>query len=680
MASTFESRLGITPNESVKAPVVAASTANLTLSGLQTIDSFAVTEGQRVLAKNQTDASQNGPWNVSSSAWTRPSDWDSSDDVTEGVLILDHNSGILYYATFAGSFSIGTTEVSFVVAPTNQQSLVSSNDSTAGNLEAKIQPGAGVLVTVRNEGGNETLDIDTGSLASIGALDFSGEDGESVTLVSFHPDLNKGGGAIWYDPNQDTANHNGIDIIDHRVIASIGSAAMATWSSATQTTYFTAVAGNLGCWKRITGDNWSPEIAGAKFNNSDDIAKSVNKMLEEGMVPVFPPEQCVVDSTINILDNTTIVFNNARIRNITDTAVIFSASTVNNWALLGRARITGTLTLGGGTAETAVQITDCRDYVIENITAELFKGWGFRVLGGVVTTDRARKGRVNNCSAYECFVGWELEVETGGEYTVITGCNAVKCADGVIVAAGNTNWTGGNIVDCTGNGIKLESGGNHGHGSFTGVNINHNNVNLRADDIEFGYTFTGCHWYGDSASLGKIVIVNSKGIDIDGGDLDSVVEVLDGAATKNGLNLLRNMKITGSNAALSGDDLVNLRSYGHYDFAGQEYLLYTRIVPTNVSSFSNSWVNHGSGRSDAGYYLTESGECRLVGAIKDGTMGLVAFTLPVGYRPPATIEIPVVANNAYGDVLIQTDGQVFPITGSNAKFYLEGASFQIVDK
>lgn len=37
-----------------KVDVVAATTANITLSGTQTIDGVAVTAGQRVLVKNQT--------------------------------------------------------------------------------------------------------------------------------------------------------------------------------------------------------------------------------------------------------------------------------------------------------------------------------------------------------------------------------------------------------------------------------------------------------------------------------------------------------------------------------------------------------------------------------------------------------------------------------------------------
>jgi hypothetical protein len=59
---------GVKPVE----PVVAATTANITLSGAQTIDGIAVTTTQRVLVKNQTTASQNGIYVVNGDGdWTK---------------------------------------------------------------------------------------------------------------------------------------------------------------------------------------------------------------------------------------------------------------------------------------------------------------------------------------------------------------------------------------------------------------------------------------------------------------------------------------------------------------------------------------------------------------------------------------------------------------------------------
>src|SRR5260221_11034079 len=49
--------------------VNAASTANLTLSGTQTVDGVALTAGMRCLAKNQTTAADRGVYTVAAGAW-----------------------------------------------------------------------------------------------------------------------------------------------------------------------------------------------------------------------------------------------------------------------------------------------------------------------------------------------------------------------------------------------------------------------------------------------------------------------------------------------------------------------------------------------------------------------------------------------------------------------------------
>lgn len=61
----------------VKAAVICATTANITLSGTQTIDGISVLAGYRVLVKNQTLSQNNGIYLASASAWTRTTDMDT---------------------------------------------------------------------------------------------------------------------------------------------------------------------------------------------------------------------------------------------------------------------------------------------------------------------------------------------------------------------------------------------------------------------------------------------------------------------------------------------------------------------------------------------------------------------------------------------------------------------------
>jgi hypothetical protein len=70
----------------VKLSVRAATTANITLSGTQTVDGVSLVAGDRVLVKNQTDASENGIYDVvDGGSWTRSADSDSDEEVTAGL-------------------------------------------------------------------------------------------------------------------------------------------------------------------------------------------------------------------------------------------------------------------------------------------------------------------------------------------------------------------------------------------------------------------------------------------------------------------------------------------------------------------------------------------------------------------------------------------------------------------
>jgi len=63
---------------------VATTGAAITLEGAQTIDGVAVGSSERVLVKDQADASKNGIYSSNSSTWTRASDCDGAKDLIPG--------------------------------------------------------------------------------------------------------------------------------------------------------------------------------------------------------------------------------------------------------------------------------------------------------------------------------------------------------------------------------------------------------------------------------------------------------------------------------------------------------------------------------------------------------------------------------------------------------------------
>jgi hypothetical protein len=70
---------GVKPKEAVR----VATTANITLSGLQTIDGVSLVAGDRVLVKDQTSAADNGIYVVAAGAWSRATDFDQITPINE---------------------------------------------------------------------------------------------------------------------------------------------------------------------------------------------------------------------------------------------------------------------------------------------------------------------------------------------------------------------------------------------------------------------------------------------------------------------------------------------------------------------------------------------------------------------------------------------------------------------
>jgi hypothetical protein len=99
-------------------PAKVRTTANITLSGTQTIDGIAVVAADRVLVMNQTTGSQNGVYVVAAGAWSRATDADVAVEFSPGRQIFVQQGTLYGFTTWAVSNStqpvIGTDTISFV--------------------------------------------------------------------------------------------------------------------------------------------------------------------------------------------------------------------------------------------------------------------------------------------------------------------------------------------------------------------------------------------------------------------------------------------------------------------------------------------------------------------------------------------------------------------------------------
>lgn len=104
--------------------VACATTANITLSGEQTIDGVT-TSASRVLVKNQSTAAQNGIYVTASGAWSRASDMDTAGEVQGAAVYVSDgtaNAGKTFY-TGSKVATLGTDAVDWVLSA-NQGALV----------------------------------------------------------------------------------------------------------------------------------------------------------------------------------------------------------------------------------------------------------------------------------------------------------------------------------------------------------------------------------------------------------------------------------------------------------------------------------------------------------------------------------------------------------------------------
>jgi hypothetical protein len=108
------------PGLAIKAPCLVATTGNIVLSGLQTIDGVAVPAGARILVWQQTDPTLNGIYNASTGPWARSIDANSNDQLASGCEVFV-SSGTRYakqmfVITSPDPMTLGTTPIVF--APT----------------------------------------------------------------------------------------------------------------------------------------------------------------------------------------------------------------------------------------------------------------------------------------------------------------------------------------------------------------------------------------------------------------------------------------------------------------------------------------------------------------------------------------------------------------------------------
>jgi hypothetical protein len=147
-----------------KTAVRAATTASIVLSGTQTVDSVALVAGDRVLAKDQTDATTNGIYVVAAGAWSRATDADSAAELDgSAVFVREGSNANTGWVCSSNPANVGSASI-------NYSQFTGSGTFTAGtglSLNGNTFSNTGVLsvtgttnqIAVSGSTGNVTLSL-----------------------------------------------------------------------------------------------------------------------------------------------------------------------------------------------------------------------------------------------------------------------------------------------------------------------------------------------------------------------------------------------------------------------------------------------------------------------------------------------------------------------------------------
>lgn len=383
----------------------------------------------------------------------------------------------------------------------------------------------------------------------------------------------------------------------------------------------------------------------AACDNATDDTIAIQSAIAAGKVVTLPPgnKTCVVTGTVTgalaLSAGQVFYLNGSTIRNNGAAGtIVFSATNVDNWAILGPGTLQGVNagTLAGPTSEALILATGGHGWRINNTNLINSNGWAIKRDPGASTAPRGDHGIIAFNTGKNDYYGMEFTAGTGAEYVDVIANQFSGYNFGIADEAGNINFIGNHFVDGV-NGMYIGPGSNHAHGNCMGNFVNHNSgYNIKFDTVTNGMKCVGNNFYADSTSVGRIIFNASHGVMLEDNFIDSVIEVDSPDGSPNFITNNQMVGATGQTTPTSETNLV--------------------IDGNKIPSGTGWWGRNNTLRVDNGSITVSA--------------GVTAATVTANQEITPRSNI-AVANGANADVAIGTNTFI-KLTGPTGVFSISG--------
>lgn len=183
--------------------VKAATTANITLSGAQTIDGISCVAGDRVLVKDQSTTANNGIYIVASGSWTRATDADTWAELVSLAVSIEQGSTLAdtqWICTSNSGGTLGVTAVTFagfLTTPRDSSVTYAKIDPNAVATTANVVSGAASKIVSAAVGRDMiTRTIAAQNTTSGNTITFTGIPTDAVAIHCMFTGLSSSGSGL----------------------------------------------------------------------------------------------------------------------------------------------------------------------------------------------------------------------------------------------------------------------------------------------------------------------------------------------------------------------------------------------------------------------------------------------------------------------------------------------------